>query len=259
MDCSHQRQEVLVDITPDEHHYQHQQPSWGLSMASGEGRQRHIYQCFVSFAVSLERLLAPVTALRNHPVQRCYVPGGPGPVQEVENLTILNLDQHWRIELAKARFCDYIASGTREGLILADALGIPGLATAPNLATNHPIGDPAISITNNQIYSRDRAPRLLVALDRHDVDSAQAVVETFPFSLFRRVATLTKPFPRGPSDSNKTLVVILGSLRGGEKSWQSMYTHLLDKNNADLSSHDWSRGKQVMVSLSTRQVYLGVS
>jgi hypothetical protein len=178
---------------------------------------------------------APVTALRNHPVQRCYVPGGPGPVQEVENLTILNLDQHWRIELAKARFCDYIASGTREGLILADALGIPGLATAPNLATNHPIGDPAISITNNQIYSRDRAPRLLVALDRHDVDSAQAVVETFPFSLFRRVATLTKPFPRGPSDSNKTLVVILGSLRGGEKSWQSMYTHLLDKNNADLA------------------------
>jgi hypothetical protein len=34
---------------------------------------------------------------------------------------------------------------------------------------------------------------------------------------------------------NKTLVVLLGNLRGGEKAWNSLYQHVLDVNQADLA------------------------
>jgi hypothetical protein len=33
----------------------------------------------------------------------------------------------------------------------------------------------------------------------------------------------------------RTLVIVIGSVRGGETTWQSMYKHLLDFNNADLA------------------------
>ena len=39
----------------------------------------------------------------------------------------------------------------------------------------------------------------------------------------------------GSSRTNKTLVVVIGSLRGGELAWRSMYAHLLDLNSADLA------------------------
>jgi len=35
--------------------------------------------------------------------------------------------------------------------------------------------------------------------------------------------------------TNRTLVVTLGSLRGGERAWHSMYKHVLDENHADLA------------------------
>ena len=35
--------------------------------------------------------------------------------------------------------------------------------------------------------------------------------------------------------SNKTLVIIMGSIRGGEHTWHSMYRNLLDLNHADLA------------------------
>ena len=40
---------------------------------------------------------------------------------------------------------------------------------------------------------------------------------------------------RGNAIGNETLVVLLGSLRGGEPTWESMYRHLLDPLSADLA------------------------
>jgi hypothetical protein len=41
--------------------------------------------------------------------------------------------------------------------------------------------------------------------------------------------------PEGGTKSNRTLVVVLGNVRGGEPAWRSMCQHLLDANNADLA------------------------
>ena len=36
-------------------------------------------------------------------------------------------------------------------------------------------------------------------------------------------------------NANRSLVIIMGNLRGGEKAWQTLYTNVLDENNADLA------------------------
>lgn len=46
---------------------------------------------------------------------------------------------------------------------------------------------------------------------------------SFPFHLFQTT-------PSG----NRTAVIILGNLRGGEKTWNSLYEHVLDLNSADM-------------------------
>ncbi|CAB9527613.1 expressed unknown protein [Seminavis robusta] len=47
--------------------------------------------------------------------------------------------------------------------------------------------------------------------------------------------TSAVPQEDASSGGNKTLVIIMGTLRGGEYTWQSMYKNLLDLNNADLA------------------------
>ena len=37
------------------------------------------------------------------------------------------------------------------------------------------------------------------------------------------------------SAGNKTLVIIIGNIRGGEKAWKTLYDHVLDVNSADLA------------------------
>jgi len=36
-------------------------------------------------------------------------------------------------------------------------------------------------------------------------------------------------------ESNQTLVILMGNLRGGEKAWKTLYRRVLDINNADLA------------------------
>lgn len=43
------------------------------------------------------------------------------------------------------------------------------------------------------------------------------------------------PYITRPQENIRTLVVGIGSVRGGEATWNSMYKHLLDVNNADLA------------------------
>jgi hypothetical protein len=36
-------------------------------------------------------------------------------------------------------------------------------------------------------------------------------------------------------EGNKTLVIVMGNIRGGEKAWKTLYEHVLDVNSADLA------------------------
>ena len=42
------------------------------------------------------------------------------------------------------------------------------------------------------------------------------------------------PFQHG-HNANRSLVIIMGNFREGEKAWQTLYTNVLDENNADLA------------------------
>jgi glycoprotein-N-acetylgalactosamine 3-beta-galactosyltransferase len=69
----------------------------------------------------------------------------------------------------------------------------------------------------------------------HNYVSANVPVE--PAEHMSKEAALSK--------SNRTLVVLIGSVRGGEGTWKSLYEHLLDPNQADLAlmlgkMPDWS-------------------
>ena len=37
------------------------------------------------------------------------------------------------------------------------------------------------------------------------------------------------------NDSNKSLVIVMGDLRGGEETWNTLYENVLDPNSADLA------------------------
>jgi hypothetical protein len=144
------------------------------------------------------------------------------------------LDQEWRGVLEKARYCDYIVTESPEVLVLADAMQIP-CRRLVRTNSSQPLSEG--DVTNPGLYSISRYGYLANVLDRLNYDAAHAVVATFPFSLFQTVdIPISKTATTADNDStNKTLVVIIGSLRGGEMSWQSMYKHLLDENNADLA------------------------
>ena len=57
---------------------------------------------------------------------------------------------------------------------------------------------------------------------------------------------------------NETLVVLLGSARGGEASWASLYRHVLDALRADLALAFGSASRHVATSLVLRARYVWV-
>jgi len=65
-------------------------------------------------------------------------------------------------------------------------------------------------------------------------------------------ATTTAPAP------NKTLVILLGDLRGGETAWQTLYDNVLDVNSADLAlmiGHNSTRSAYRNASLFDRATF----
>jgi hypothetical protein len=84
-------------------------------------------------------------------------------------------------------------------------------------------------------------------LDNHDEDKAEAVFTTATttndvikdknqfqhYSVMKYPASITEQ--KSQPKQNRTLVVVLGNLRGGEPTWRSMCRHLLDPNMADLA------------------------
>jgi hypothetical protein len=184
----------------------------------------------------------------------CFIPDPSFPEQESMDLSFLSnvssikrvlLNRHWRLVLEEARFCDYIGASSVEGLVVADSIGVPAMIINKaasikrvlqygngSMGEKHAFG-PIEALTKLENY---RAPPSLhaPANDVHNVSAAQAIAESFPFELFS--STETTPIGRIPeSHRNKTLVIVIGSLRGGEPSWKSMYQHLLDENGADLA------------------------
>jgi hypothetical protein len=186
------------------------------------------------------------TMKKHHPLTYCVI--GDDIVQRLDDptkdgLSILNIssDSSWQSLYEQARFCDFIASNQEEGLILADSMRIPAATLQLNRSwyseEEHVVLQHIRDVINFRLYiPSDRRPRFEEIGDRLDYLQAQRIVETFPFDLFE-----SKVSPRADDASApvyeqpKTLVVVIGNLRGGEPAWQSLYQNVLDVNGADLA------------------------
>lgn len=127
--------------------------------------------------------------------------------------------------------CDFVFSASFNGIILADALGIP------TKWFDH--GGEVDSFELKDYFSstkRDDVDKI-----EHEFDSLndkEGYIE--PLSLddresFADETAATFPFDLFDSQENKTLVIIMGNIRGGELAWESLYKNVLDINSADLA------------------------
>ena len=126
--------------------------------------------------------------------------------------------------------CDFAASSSLNGMILADSLGVPtkwfergdkfDLFELKDYfsSTHRNMGN--IETDFEKILDRNGYATPLSLDDRESV--ADQTAATFPFDLF-------------DSQQNKTLVIIMGNIRGGELAWESLYKNVLDINSADLA------------------------
>jgi hypothetical protein len=124
-----------------------------------------------------------------------------------------------------------VASSSLNGIILADALGIhtKWLQTSKGDEHAFELADYFSSTQRNvskiirdfdEIVDRNGYIEPL-SLDERE-SFADRTAASFPFDLFE-------------TQQNKTLVIIIGSIRGGEIAWKSMYKNVLDLNSADLA------------------------
>jgi hypothetical protein len=128
--------------------------------------------------------------------------------------------------------CDFVASSSLNGIILADSLGIPTkwferggkkymsfeLIDYFSSSNRTEIGKAELDF--DKITERDGYTEPL-SLDEREIVADEAA-STFPFDLF-------------DTTQNKTLVVVMGNIRGGELAWESLYKNVLDLNLADLA------------------------
>lgn len=182
---------------------------------------------------------APISQRKGYQSTTCFV-SESGTSSLPPGVQNIKLNRDWRNVLEQARWCDYIASSSKTGLVLAESLGIPAFATVHNISSRHQVSTKVNDIFRNSLYSPPRVRAHTLPLERHDVGRAQQMVETFPFHLFTTVTSEEKAIDNPaesppPAPRNKTLVIVLGNLRGGEATWHSMYHNLLDENQADLA------------------------
>lgn len=75
-------------------------------------------------------------------------------------------------------------------------------------------------------------------VDYHDVPKEGGYQETLTLDAHERFADKTAasfPFDLFEVQQNRTLVIIMGNIRGGERAWESLYKNVLDLNSADLA------------------------
>lgn len=157
----------------------------------------------------------------------------------------------WRDLYETLKFCDYIGTSTREGLLIADSLRIPAVAVDVNISINHPMIS-NVDIRNKRNYGSRPAP-FSPRQGRLNYTRAEPIAQSFPFELFT-----TRPEVHDSSleKGNRTLVIIIGSLRGGEKAWQSLYKKMLDVNSADLALMVGETNSSKTASLYERATYV---
>jgi len=130
--------------------------------------------------------------------------------------------QPWAHFYDHLRYCDYVALQQNDFHLhlAASSLGIP------TLNIQH--------IANLSLYPKQ--PRAW-AFHYLNYTRANAILQTFPVHLFTTTTKqkLNKSDQKSSPPSNRTLVILLGSLRGGEVTWKTLYDHVLDLNHADLA------------------------
>jgi hypothetical protein len=177
---------------------------------------------------------ALATIRKHHAPTYCVVDTTQDPYKGLETHLLNPNHQNatWQSFYQQARWCDYMATPLSQGLLLADSLEIPGAFLTNNTDTrtlNRTLLTLA-DITNFRFYPHRVHNNWATVLERKNYARAKAIADTFPYHLFQ-----TEPRHDTDPSNNKTLVVIIGSLRGGEAAWQSLYRHVLDVNQADLA------------------------
>lgn len=153
---------------------------------------------------------------------------------------VIATNQTWRTVLDFIKTCQYVASSSLYGIVVADSLRIPSLwfqfpygnASVANETFKihdyyQAIGRPNNKqpIMNSSLITDVNNYNSIFSEGRRD-EIIQQSLASFPYHLFTTTTTVK---------SNRTLVIIMGTLRGGEASWSSMYKHLLEPNSADLA------------------------
>jgi len=156
--------------------------------------------------------------------------------------------------LEKLRMCDFIVSTSLHGIIVGDALGIPTMwfqfkgGVTENTEGSFKYRDyfesigrekemkPETEFSMKHFQDTTSYMKPLSVEDRKTI--GEKFVSSFPFHLFETVVENDVAPPETnvhDQNSNRTLVIVMGSLRGGELAWESMYKNLLDVNSADLA------------------------
>lgn len=153
-------------------------------------------------------------------------------------LTIISVSKSWRAVVKEITNCDYVASTSLHGFILADAFGIPSrwfqFAGSRTSVTegSFKYQDYYESVNRmNQMPLQDLQKVLepsaydspLMLADRRAF--ADRTIASFPFHLF----------DSNPVQRPKVLIIMMGTLRGGELAWETFYRNVLLPNEADLA------------------------
>mmetsp|Transcript_6743 Transcript_6743/g.9792 ORF Transcript_6743/g.9792 Transcript_6743/m.9792 type:complete len:882 (+) Transcript_6743:72-2717(+) len=151
---------------------------------------------------------------------------------------IIGVKDSWRSLAESIRSCDFVASSLLYGIVLADAIGIPTLwfqlrddTRAKDDAFQFEDYFKTIGRTNevpttnfSKVFDSKSYGPIISETKRNTL--VHNTMSSFPHQLFTTTIHVK---------SKKTLVIIMGTLRGGEATWSSMYKNLLEPNSADLA------------------------
>lgn len=190
------------------------------------------------------QIVKPKTKYKSNYTSRfCFVPHyhdrSKKELTLFPSVNIISVNNSWKTVVTALRDCDYVASSSLHGIIVADSMGIPSrwfqFARSQTKRTEGTFKylDYYESINRaNQVPLQEFHKILDVniynpPLTVHDrLNLAQRTLASFPFHLFMTEVIQSKP---------KVLVIIMGTLRGGNRAWNSFYKHMLIPNEADLA------------------------
>lgn len=182
-------------------------------------------------------------AIENETNERiCFVPH-PKDVNNSQLLLlpskgIITGNNSWLSVAQSIRSCDFVASSLLHGIVLADAIGIPSLwFQFPGGDQENEeefqfvdyfktIGRTVKIPTRNFSKVFDPKSYHPIISETERTALGHKTISSFPYELFSTTTHVK---------SKKTLVIIMGTIRGGERAWASMYNNLLKPNSADLA------------------------